>query len=110
MQSLWIGLWLVLAAVAANLPWLSERWLLVFARRTGQAKPFGMRLVEWGLLYTLLLGSGFGLEQRLMGAVQTQGWEFYTVTLCLFTVSALPGFIYRYQLRRLLEQASRSSR
>jgi hypothetical protein len=29
------------------------------------------------------------------------------VTLCLFAVSALPGFIYRYQIRRLLEQAGR---
>jgi hypothetical protein len=29
------------------------------------------------------------------------------VTLCLFAVGALPGFVYRYQLRRLLEQAGR---
>jgi len=106
-QTFIVGLWLVLAAVAANLPWLSERWLLVIARSDGWAKSFWLRLVEWGLLYSLVLGIGLGLEYKATGAVHEQGWEFYTVTLCLFAVSALPGFIYRYQLRRLLEKAGR---
>lgn len=102
-----IGLWLGLAVVAANLPWLSERWLLVIARPDRRAKPFWLRLIEWGLLYGLIAGMGFGLEFKMTGTVHAQDWEFYAVTLCLFAVSALPGFIYRYQLRRLLEQAAR---
>lgn len=106
-QSLVIGLWLGLAVVAANLPWLSERWLLVFARTDQRAKPFWLRLIEWGLLYGLITGMGFGFEYKATGVVHAQDWEFYAVTLCLFAVSALPGFIYRYQLRRLLEQAGR---
>ena len=104
-----IGLWLGLAALAANLPWLSERWLLVIARPDRRAKPFWFRLIEWGLLYGLIAGIGFGFEYKATGTVHPQDWEFYTVTLCLFAVSALPGFIYRYQLRRLLEQAGRAA-
>jgi hypothetical protein len=106
-QNLVVGLWLVLAAVAANLPWLTERWWLVIARPDRWAKPFWLQLIEWGLLYGLITGIGFGLEYKATGAAHGQGWEFYTVTLCLFAVSALPGFIYRYQFRRLLEQAGR---
>ncbi len=102
-----IGLWLGLAVVAANLPWLSERWLLVIARPDRRAKPFWLRLIEWGLLYGPIAGMGFGFEFKMTGTVHAQDWEFYAVTLCLFAVSALPGFIYRYQLRRLLEQAAR---
>jgi len=100
-----IGLWLGLAVVAANLPWLSERWLLVVVRH--RRKPLVLRLIEWGLLYGLVLGTGFGLEYKTTGVIHVQNWEFYTLTLCLFAVSALPGFIYRNQLRRLLEQTGR---
>lgn len=102
-----MGLWLGLAVAAANLPWLSERWLFVIARRNGQVKPFWLRLFEWGLLYGLVVGMGFGFEYQAAGTNHVQDWEFYTVTLCLFAVSALPGFVYCYQLRRLLEQAGR---
>lgn len=91
--------------MAANLPWLSERWFFVFSRRNEQqGKPFWLRLIEWTLLYGLILGAGFGFEYRATGTIQAQDWEFYVVTLCLFAVSALPGFIYRYQLQRLLRQ------
>jgi hypothetical protein len=106
-QGIIIGLWLGLAVIAANLPWLSERWFLVIAPRDGRSKPFWPRLVEWGVLYGLALGIGFGFEHQATGAVHSQSWEFYVVTLCLFAVSALPGFVYRYQIRRLLEQAGR---
>lgn len=101
-----VGLWLGLAVVAANLPWLSERWLFVIVH-TERIKPPWLRLIEWGLLYGLVLGMGFGLEYKATGVIHAQDWEFYTVTLCLFAVSTLPGFIYRNQLRRLLEQIRR---
>jgi len=107
MQGIVIGFWLGLAVVATNLPWLSERWLLVIARRDRRGKPFWLRLIEWGLLYGLIVGMGFGFEYKMTGTVHAQDWEFYAVTLCLFAVGALPGFVFRYQLRRLLEQAGR---
>ncbi len=106
-QGIIIGLWLGLAVIAANLAWFSERWFLVIAPRNGQTKPFWPRLVEWGVLYGLVLGIGFGFEYQATGAVHAQSWEFYVVTLCLFAVGALPGFVYRYQIRRLLEQVDR---
>jgi len=106
-QQIIVAIWLGLAVVAANLPWLSERWLLVLARRDGRNKPFWMRLIEWALLYGLILGMGFGFEYKAAGNAQIQDWEFYTVTLCLFAVGALPGFVYCHQLRRLLDQAGR---
>jgi hypothetical protein len=102
-QGIAIGFWLGLAIVAANLPWLSERWLLAIAHRGERAKPFWLRLIEWALLYGFVLGLGLGFEYKATGIVHTQDWEFYTVTLCLFAVGALPGFIYCYQLRRFLE-------
>ena len=102
-QGLLVGFWLGLAAMAANLPWLSERWL--FAIPCQRTKPFWLRLVEWGLLYGLVVGIGFGFEYKTTGVLHVQGWEFYVVTLCLFAVSAMPGFIYRHQLRRLLRQS-----
>ena len=101
-QEIIIGLWLGLALIAANLPWLSERWLLVVVRH--RQKSFGLRLIEWGLLYGLIIGIGFGLEYKANGVIHVQNWEFYTVTLCLFAVSALPGFIYCNQFRQLLER------
>jgi len=106
-QGIVAGFWLALALLAANLPWLSERWLLMVASRPRQRKPFWLRLVEWGLLYGLILGLGFGFEYKVTGVIQSQDWEFYAVTLCLFAVGAVPGFIYRYQLQHLLEQVGR---
>ncbi len=103
-QGLLVGFWLGLAVVAANLPWLSERWLLAIPRQQ-RAKPAWLRLVEWGLLYGLIVGMGFGFEYKTTGVIHAQAWEFYAVTLCLFAVSAMPGFIYCHQLRRLLRQA-----
>lgn len=107
-QGFIVGVWLVLAIVAANLPLLSERWFFVFTP-SSQLKPFWLRLLEWAILYGLLVGTGFGLEYKITGVHSVQDWEFYVVTLCLFAVAALPGFVYRYQLRRLLESISRGN-
>ena len=103
-QGFIIWTWLGLAVLAANLPWLSERWFLIVARPSRRAKPFWARLIEWSLLYLLIIGTGFGFEYKLTGVIQAQGWEFYVVTLSLFAVAAHPGFIYRYQLQKLLER------
>ncbi|WP_127476827.1 DUF2818 family protein [Sulfurivermis fontis] len=94
---------IVIAVVAANLPWLSERILLV--RRPGAAgKRAWWRWLEWLLLYCLVGGLALGLENKLNGEIYPQGWEFYAITLCLFLVFALPGFLYRYEFRHLLDR------
>lgn len=94
---------ILIAVVAANLPWLSDRILLV--RRPGETgKGAWWRWLEWLLLYFVVGGLALGLENKLNGEIYPQGWEFYAVTLCLFLVLALPGFIYRYEFKHLLER------
>ena len=63
-----------------------------------------MRLSEWMVLYTLSGLVAPGLEQKATGHRYPQEWEFYVVTLCLFIVFAIPGFIYRYQIRHLFDR------
>ncbi len=92
----------VLALVLANLPFLSERILGIFAyRRQGVAatKSFWLRLLEVLVLYFLVGAIGMAFEASL-GNVFAQGWEFYAITLTLFLVLAYPGFVYRYLMKR----------
>jgi hypothetical protein len=93
-----VAAWTVLmvALVAANLPFMNERLLAVGPIRT--PKHLGWRLLELIVLCGLTLLIGFGLEGRL-GQGQPQGWEFYAAMGCLFLTLAFPGFVWRY-LRR----------
>lgn len=95
-MSLQIGLLILLALVAANLPFLSQRLLWLGPRRP--AKSLGWRLLELLLLYLLVGLLGLGIEQHA-GQRAPQGWEFYAVTAALFITLAFPGFVYRYLLR-----------
>jgi hypothetical protein len=90
--------WLVLfvALLAANLPFLSQRILLVGPKPSHKA--FAWRLLELLLMAVLTLGVGFALEARI-GQVQPQGWQFYAAFGCLFLSLGFPGFVWR-QLRR----------
>jgi hypothetical protein len=90
--------WLVLlvALLAANLPFLSQRVLLVGPRPAHKA--FFWRLLELVLMAALTLGAGLLLEARI-GQVQPQGWQFYAAFACLFLTLAFPGFVWRH-LRR----------
>jgi hypothetical protein len=89
---------ILLAAIAANLPFLNERLFAVI--------PFGitvksiwLRLLELAVLYALVVGAAYMLEARI-GNVFEQGWEFYAITGCLFLVLAYPGFVFRYLRKR----------
>jgi hypothetical protein len=92
--------WLVilLAVLAANLPFFTERVFGVLRWR-GPTKPFWLRLLELLALY-LLLGLIASLLESRLGNRFRQGWEFYAVTGCLFIVLAYPGFVHRYLRRR----------
>lgn len=89
------AVWLVLlvALVAANIPYLSNRLLLVGPRL--QPKPFAWRALELALMAALTLAVGMLLEARL-GQRHPQGWEFYATLLCLFITFGFPGFVWRY--------------
>jgi hypothetical protein len=90
--------WLLLAIgfVAANLPFFSERLLLVGPRLPD--KGVGWRLLELLLLAALSLALGMLVESRI-GQRHPQTWPFYVAALCLFATFAFPGFVWRH-LRR----------
>jgi hypothetical protein len=89
---------MVLAVIAANLPFLSERILLVFAAPKA-GKPLYWRLLELLLLYILVGLLAMWLESRF-GPVHGQGWQFFVTTFALFVVAAYPGFVIRYFWRK----------
>ena len=91
------SIWLIILAafVAANLPFLNERWLIVGPLAAGRKKPLWGRLFELVVLYALVGLMALALEQRA-GQISPQGWEFYAVTATLFLTFAFPGFVWRY--------------
>jgi hypothetical protein len=91
-----VALVLVVAALAANLPFVNERLFVVGPRR--DPKGLGWRLLELVVLGGLTIGLGLLLEARI-GQRHPQGWEFYAAAGCLFVTLAFPGFVWRY-LRR----------
>jgi len=97
-----IILLLTFAVIAANLPWISNRILFIWTP-AGDKSPWA-RFAEWLLLYFVVGGLAMGLEKKSIGEIHTQDWEFYAITFCLFLVFALPGFIYRNELRHLIDR------
>ncbi len=89
---------ILLAVLAANLPFLNERVFSIIPIRSA-VKPFWLRLVELIVLYAVVGAIAYLLESRA-GNVFTQRWEFYAVTGCLFIVLAYPGFVFRYLRKR----------
>ena len=115
-MSVQIAVWLLvgLAVIAANLPWISDRFLLVITPADRRKKAW-MRLLEWLLLAIVVGVTAIGLERKATGGVHEQDWEFYAVGLFLFMVFAIPGFIWRhqwlpYQQRGRRSGASRTTR
>lgn len=103
---MWITILIIIGIIAANLPWISERLFLVKDLGEQGKRPW-MRFLEWFILYLIVGGIAIGLEIRATGGSHAQDWEFYAVTLCLFLIFALPGFIYRHDLKHLLDRARR---
>lgn len=85
---------ILLAALAANLPFLNERLFAVIPIAPPAKSPW-MRIVELFVLYLAVRGIAYVLESRI-GNAFPQGWEFYAITACLFLVLAFPGFVFRY--------------
>lgn len=96
---------ILLAALAANLPFVNERLfgVIPLSRAGGMLthgrKAFWLRLLELAVLYFVVGGVARLLEAQL-GGLHVQRWEFYAITACLFIVLAYPGFVHRYMRRR----------
>lgn len=84
---------LLIAAAAANAPFLTDRLFGVFALRAGKSAP--LRFVELAIYFALTLGVAILIETRF-GPRYPQRWEFYGITACLFMVLGYPGFVWRY--------------
>lgn len=85
---------ILLAALAANLPFVNER-LFALIPLGNPAKSIWLRLLELVILYLFVRGTAYLLEARI-GNAFSQRWEFYAITACLFLVFAFPGFVLRY--------------
>lgn len=92
-----ISLVLLWCVVAANLPFVNERLMLVGPRR--DPKHWAWRLLELLIWGTVCVGVGFAVEAQI-GQRHPQGWEFYVAAGCLFLTFAFPGFVWRYLRRR----------
>lgn len=96
----YISLYVIIAFITANLPWISERRFIFFSIKEKACKSFAFSMTEWFSFYILMAYLGIGIEKKLTGVVQSQNWQLIVVTLCLYLVFALPGFIYRYDIRK----------
>ena len=85
----------LIALLAANLPWFSEKLFYVIPLRA-QTKSLGWCLLELVVLFFIMGGISLYAETASMGQTAPQNWEFYVITACLFLVFAFPGFVYRY--------------
>jgi hypothetical protein len=88
---------LLLALVAANVPFINQRVFLLGPLRL--SKPLAWRLAELVVLYFVVGGVGLAMENHA-GQIAPQGWEFYAVTGTMFLTLAFPGFVYRYLMHR----------
>ena len=93
---------ILLAFVAANLPFFSERLMAIVPLRGRKSLALrALELLAWGLL-TLAAGM---LVEASIGQRHPQSWEFYAAFAFLFLTFAFPGFVWR-QLRRRRRDAS----
>ena len=93
--SVWVVL--VVALLAANLPFLNDRLFGAIPLRA-RPKSLAIRLAELVTMYFVAGGVGLLFERRA-GQIAPQGWEFYAVTGALFIVLAFPGFTWRYLMK-----------
>jgi len=92
--------------ILANLPWLSNRLMLVFKLANG--KSVLIRLIETIVFYFIGLMIAIAFEIQFSGDVYQQGWEFFVTTFSLFLVLAVPSLVYRYQWLTMSKKVKRT--
>lgn len=91
------GVILVVAFLAANLPFISGRVLMVGPRRLDRW--LGLLLIEWMLFGCLAFGIGLVMEMHI-GQVHPKGWAFYVALACFYLTLALPGAVWCFLRQR----------
>ena len=86
--SVWVVL--VVALLAANLPFVNERLLGAGAAGGAARSRWRCGWPNWWCSTSSSGGIGLLFERRV-GQIAPQGWEFYAVTGALFIVLAFPG-------------------
>jgi len=99
-QSVW--LLLITGFVLANMPFVLGNRLFLFIKVPH--KSIVVNFVELFVYFIITGVFAYLLENKSMGHVAPQTWEFYTVTLFMFLIFAFPGFIYRYNLRQFINK------
>ena len=94
---------IILVVTLANLPWLSNRFMLFLPLK---AKSVKICLVEWLVHYILLGVVTVSLEFKIVGGIHAQNWEFFVITLCVFAVFSMPGIVFRYLMRHASHSVS----
>ena len=94
-----VGLVLLIAVLAANLPFMTTRVLGVLKVGGEKGKSAAWCLAEWLLLYVVVAAIAWLVEGRF-APVHVQNWPFYASTFCLFMVFAFPGFSHRFFCKR----------
>ena len=90
---------LLLALIAANLPWFSPKLFYLLPLKTN-AKNLAWCLLELIIYYFLIGAIAIYAEKSSLGQIAPQGWEFYAVTFSLFLVFAFPGFVYKIMWKK----------
>lgn len=86
---------ILLAILAANLPFANERLFAVLRLNGQKHKSIWLRMLELIVFYFLVGLLAFFLES-LSANKFTQTWEFYAISACMFVVLSFPGFVYKY--------------
>ncbi|MBV8467717.1 MAG: DUF2818 family protein [Burkholderiales bacterium] len=90
----------VLAAVAANMPFVSENILFFLAPAEAGKKHWAWRFLELLLLYGVVILLGRWLESRQAPVHAKAFLNFYVPTFALFLIAGYPGFVIRYFWRK----------
>jgi hypothetical protein len=99
-QAVW--LLLVTAIVLSNIPFILSNKLFIFIKVP--EKSIWINLAEWFLYFIVTGMFAYLLENKSMGHVAPQEWEFYAIGIFMFMIFAFPGFIYRYNLKQFIKQ------
>ena len=80
------------AFILANLPWLTNNFL-IFIQKSEKNNFFV--LFELIVFYFIFGAFLLFIEKQTLGNIHNQDWEFYIITFFLFLVFSFPGLIYK---------------